>query len=445
MSVLPTGWRELYDLFTDDRNGLYESGHFLAGFECVGSLEWQIELWRLPGYRLLIDRPYLVVGTAFAVWWFTRRRAAGWAGALVLGTVTLADPALLGYDVLRWGPQCARFWRPLSGDSVLWQVIAVMPAVLMVAAVYRPGLRALRVAVCVVVLGSVFTVGADQGHRGQLVKSEKDCRSRVPGEPFPDVSRLSWRERKKAFICAAQQWGGVMAQRRIRPEADLLRDGWDTCRGKIVSVVVQGVEYLCPQVMAERKAAAARRQAEMDAIYERQRVRDEAHCKRGAPRDDAAVRRATRVMSTDESGTYYVGDGAIEDDASFKAALDEGLVAAAGNSVALLPGSDGTQFCLTVMAYRKAPPVSLKGWDRVTEVGFDSPRGKARVGALAEGDETGLPVLTVAGKGPYRLRVHVRGRDESPLQVEGPPVERHLLIVFPGKSKRPKTYKNREH
>lgn len=146
---------------------------------------------------------------------------------------------------------------------------------------------------------------------------------------------------------------------------------------------------------------------------------------------------ATEVFYGGETGGYVVGIGA----GSFDAALADGLVAAAGGTATVITGTQGN-LCLTVRAYWKAPPLALKGWDQVVEVGFDSADGRTRVGSMWRPPE--LPVVTVAGPGPYRLRVHVSGRDEPETFLPEMPVERHLLVVFPGASKKRKHFKKGE-
>jgi hypothetical protein len=104
----------------------------------------------------------------------------------------------------------------------------------------------------------------------------------------------------------------------------------------------------------------------------------------------------------------------------------------------VLTGTEG-DLCLTVRAYRKAPPPDLKGWERVVEVGFDSPDGKTEI--TSPWDSVELPPITAAGPGPYRLRLHVRGHGAPETFYPEMPAEHQLLVVYPGESKKQKDLK----
>ncbi|WP_344907620.1 hypothetical protein, partial [Actinomadura meridiana] len=81
----------------------------------------------------------------------------------------------------------------------------------------------------------------------------------------------------------------------------------------------------------------------------------------------------------------------------------------------------------------------LKGWERVVEVGFDSAEGKTQI--TSPWDSVELPSITVAGPGPYRLRIHVRGQGAPETFYPEMPAEHQLLVVYPGKSKKQKELK----
>jgi hypothetical protein len=79
-------------------------------------------------------------------------------------------------------------------------------------------------------------------------------------------------------------------------------------------------------------------------------------------------------------------------------------------------------------------------WDDIVEVPVEVPNGGLRVQGVLDAGAGGLPVLSQAGPGSYRLRVHVRGRDghagPSPGQGEvggGPntAVEEYLIVAWP--------------
>lgn len=75
--------------------------------------------------------------------------------------------------------------------------------------------------------------------------------------------------------------------------------------------------------------------------------------------------------------------------------------------------------------------VALDGWDDVAEVSVQCPHGDAWV-ASGQDLPPGLPLLTPAGPGSYRLRVHAAGRDvalDDPVSDE--PVEHYLIVIWP--------------
>ena len=146
-------------------------------------------------------------------------------------------------------------------------------------------------------------------------------------------------------------------------------------------------------------------------------------------------REVTRAVFMGEGGGYTVGGEEVTGDPlrALRAAIDDGLVGTDGD-LAAVTSAENTPICVTIRVYRKAPPPALAGWDRVTEVGIGGPRGGIRVSTL-EGIPD-LPVVSVAGPGSYRLRVHVRNQEEAERSTSGLPVERHLLVVFPGASRR---------
>ncbi|WP_285497549.1 hypothetical protein [Actinomadura sp. NBRC 104425] len=196
--------------------------------------------------------------------------------------------------------------------------------------------------------------------------------------------------------------------------------------------------YLCPDVALRQARAAAETRRRLEREYQKEQARDEATCRRSVRRDPRAVRQKTALVTTGEGGGYYIADGPSPSD-PFGQAIKDGLVASSGPAAAVMTGVENDDICVTVRAYRKAPPLVLKGWDRVQEVGIDSPRGTAKL-YMPMDTPPNLPPLTAAGPGPYRVRVHVRNRDAADLPNS--PLEIHLVQVFPGTLKKPVLHKS---
>ncbi|MFB4297454.1 hypothetical protein [Actinomadura sp. NTSP31] len=437
----------------------------IASDACQG---WshQAELWSVPGYRLLHGWPILVVLPAFLLWLVVRRRFVGWATAAVLAFVTLAEPALFGYDVARWGEQCVRLWLPMGGWGAARWAYGAVPLVLILVSTYRPGFRAPRpgpraprLVGGTLFAGLVLCVAADQEAPPRYAGSEAECRhverANMSGTaPFTQVmAALSQREREIAFLCSVR--GYLLGYGGGFPRGDRLTDGEQieigrrACRGEpltrgmlrgTVPPAIQQMAYLCPATADERRAAQKRSMAALDTQYKQNKAKALATCRHGIPAGFHPVRQATRVIDGGESSSYLIGDEGSSGE-SFEAAVNDGLVASGDREATVVTGTE-SWLCVTVRAYKKAPPLALKGWERVTEVGFDSPNGRALLSAMD--GPLPFPAVTVAGPGHYRLRVYVRGRQAPETLMDEPPNERHLLVVFPGKGTKPKTYKNAE-
>ncbi len=69
-------------------------------------------------------------------------------------------------------------------------------------------------------------------------------------------------------------------------------------------------------------------------------------------------------------------------------------------------------------------------WDEIVEVSVRAPAGRMVVSSLFT-DAPELPVLTTAGPGDYRVRLHARGRDTAVDLGVTEPVEEYLVIAWP--------------
>jgi hypothetical protein len=444
-----------------ERKGAQSFLRVIRSDACQG-WSYQTGLRSVPGYTLLHGLPILVVLPAFLLWLVIRRRAVGWGTAALLAFVTLAEPVLFGYDTARWGSECTRLWLPTGGWGVARWVYAAVPVLLILASTCRPGRRTVRLAGGTAAAGLLLCAAADRELPRRYGASEDECRHGKYAAASERTSfttamaGLSQHERELAFLCSRRGFlmgyaGGPSREDPVS-DAEQIEIGRRACRGEplrtngmrpgIAPVSLQDMAYLCPGKADERQAAQRRSRAALDAEYERERARADAFCRRGVPQGFGPVRQATRVIDGGESGSYLVVDDGGGTGASFDAALKEGLVASSGREATVVTGGEGG-LCLTVRAYKKAPPLALKGWDRVEEVGFESARGHAVLTALD--GPLSFPVPTAAGPGRYRLRVYVRNRNSPETTMDELPLERHLLVVFPGKAEKPKVYKNTEH
>jgi hypothetical protein len=124
--------------------------------------------------------------------------------------------------------------------------------------------------------------------------------------------------------------------------------------------------------------------------------------------------------------------GELPDDAP------NGLIAANGTGCLILTGLHTGRVNVTVEPLQAAPPALAEPWDEIVEVTVVSRSGALQAWGLYDGPTQGLPDLTPAGPGTYRLRAHARGRDQGHaadhLLPEEEPCEYHLLQCWPART-----------
>ncbi|UNZ21334.1 hypothetical protein [Streptomyces sp. 891-h] len=142
------------------------------------------------------------------------------------------------------------------------------------------------------------------------------------------------------------------------------------------------------------------------------------------------VPRARDVVSVDYH-LFELADG--DDHVPFEDyAAPNGLVFSKPGCAIVLVGASSGDVNVEVEVRDRPPsggPVT-DGWDEVVDHSVTSLTGNMHVRALME-DPPDLPVLTPAGPGSYRVRVHARGRDIAPDGVAEEPLEDYLLVVWP--------------
>ncbi|RFS82839.1 hypothetical protein D0T12_25805 [Actinomadura spongiicola] len=447
------GW--VTSLFSSS-SGSYLYGSGISIGSCEGFEQWTMHIALQPWYRRLIDMPYLIVIPAFLIWMVTRWRAVGWVAAGTLGPVMACELVLLGYDVARSDGACADLWlSPFIGMQITGWTYGLAPVLLILASTYRPGRRAIRTVAATTVITLILGVAGDMPRPRTVLATPDDCRQAIRAPQIDlealrsEVGNLSAHQRRLAFICSSRAFpGGHFVPGGSPSDAVLLNVGRRACQGDeqppdrelarlgVRSPSLDQLVYLCPEKVIPQLRKLEQERAQRDAEYRREQAKAKAYCKRNLPKGPRPVRQVTELGHGGESGSYFIGTG--DDGPSFDKVIDDGLIAAVGGTVTVLTGTEGN-LCLTVRVYRKAPPLTLKGWEKVVEVGFDSPDGKTTVGSYS--GETDLPPLTASGPGPYRLRLHVRGHGAPEAFFPEMPAEHHLIVVYPGKSKKRKDHK----
>ncbi|WP_233345885.1 hypothetical protein [Saccharomonospora iraqiensis] len=108
-----------------------------------------------------------------------------------------------------------------------------------------------------------------------------------------------------------------------------------------------------------------------------------------------------------------------------------GLVGTAPGAVVVLTGIHTGVVNVIEQLHHTEPPVDVTEWDDVVEVSFEAPHGRMIATPLMTDPPPDLLTLSFHGPGPYRLRVHARGRDNAVDLAPEEVVETYLLSVWP--------------
>ncbi|TLP59567.1 hypothetical protein [Microbispora triticiradicis] len=273
----------------------------------------------------------------------------------------------------------------------------------------------------------------------------------------PSFGDLKPAERDAAFLCRARNtdggvppmfpdslsdqqvlaYGRALCRTKDREEQEAIltragsaRPAWGADPWDLV--------YVCPEIVGATHPELLRSTAETKAANDAYVAERNAECRDPWPRTKGVVQAtANYFLFADGDPGYLVYDP--QDEAADEAAEratdksfdDSALIGVAGSAVLVGHVEDVADLCLTVKAFRTPPPRRTAGWDQVDEVPVVSRSGRLIVPEMGEGGEVGagapMPNLAIAGKGRYRVRVHVRVGELG---------EEHLIVVFPGASRK---------
>ncbi|MFF3669961.1 hypothetical protein [Microtetraspora malaysiensis] len=411
----------------------------------------------------------------------------------------LLDPALIAYDLSTVGARCWEVWEPTAGWNLGMNTYQMTYAVLILLAVRPAGpaspfrIRLRRTGwaavLCCLLFGLIrvdqgpderFT-GADvvmrpivyNGNHGlgefaldtELPWGTTDDGDEAAREPECDQWTVIHRsygdtapaDRERAFFCQARDVGGY-APRLVRlPDRELLAYGRALCgvvgrpstEPRVRKLLDQAGAYdwsydlmsalvfLCPDAVARERPELVLSEAEVQRRAELYQARMTSHCADPARRL-RAVRQGTTALFVGEGGGYVIEDGDLEGDEEASRALGKAydgiLWELTAHRVAVATAVENDHVCLTVKVLRHAPRVRLKGWETAVETGIGSPSGKLSLTSWEEGEA--LPDLAGSGPGHYRVRIYARNQQEAVMNPSDVPVEEHLVVVFPGRSKR---------
>ncbi|MEV6984665.1 hypothetical protein AB0M95_25870 [Sphaerisporangium sp. NPDC051017] len=318
--------------------------------------------------------------------------------------------------------------------------------------------RVIRVAVAAVaVLPIIALIHPEQTPRLTYTGWSMDCYDR------PSFGDLKPVERDAAFLCRGRSTEGgvppmfpdslsdqeILAygralcrtqdrdeQKAILTRAGSARPAWGADPWDLV--------YVCPEIVGATHPELLRSTTETEAANTAYIAEENAKCRDPWPRTKGVVQATAKYfLFVDGDPGYLVHDP--EDEAADEAAElamdkvydDTALIGVAGSVVLIGHVEDVVDLCLTVKAFRTPPPQRTAGWYQVNEVPIVSRSGRLTVPEMGEGGDVGagapMPNLAIAGKGRYRLRVYVRVDDAGE--------EQHLVVVFPGASRKRLTLK----
>ncbi|MET8141929.1 hypothetical protein ABZU32_16605 [Sphaerisporangium sp. NPDC005288] len=377
-----------------------------------GSLPWEVVAWA-PLVRY--SGAPLVVLAALGHWASIRwgRPRAGRVSGRAVGVLLLAlyGTAPVGFAVdMAFDRACLDGWGGPQGAEalVLPDLAPTVAALCVLAAVRVPRHRVRRlvgttlrarwfrrgVAACTV-FGVLAFVPARDIEAGVVTTAEQ-CGSPSTMSTTPEVG-------ERAFVCAYRGAG------RLDDVADhhLVAYGRAMCAVyPRKDVMPYYIEPICPRAAADGEARRAAEEAE----YQAEDAKNQKVCDASRHRPLVRPVRVARERTWTDYGVLESSEteASIDDDLLTIAQRD-GLVASLPGHLMVLSHSD-YDICLTAETYRRRPPVEGRGWDRVVEVGYDSPTGDIRLMDPMSG-ESDLPNLAFRGKGHYRVRVHYREPD----------------------------------
>ncbi|WP_432922804.1 hypothetical protein ACQPZZ_25285 [Microbispora sp. CA-135349] len=384
---------------------------------------------------------------------FLANWAATWRGrpraGRVLARVAVAPllvlyglaPLAFAADIAR-DTGCLERWGGLLGVRlfVVPDAVAAAAALCVLAAVRVPGHRVRRVlrsvtrhrwprraAVPLAALALVAFLPVADLAVGDIARRPCEMHT-VEGSASGAVDVLPFGAGEREFLCAARTSGGF----RNVSDRDLLAYGHAACDAyRPGGADMYLVAAICPPAEADLRKRKAAEEAEFGAW----KAANQRACDRARHRPLVRPLRVVRaLMGTD----YGIIESAETDDAFDDGLPDRlragGLVAALPGHLMILTHSDFDN-CLTAELYRRRPPVEVKGWDHVVEVGYESPTGHIELMDPIAG-MSDLPNLAFRGKGHYRVRVHYRKPDGDPGTTQD-----LLIMIYPGGGRRTVEYR----
>ncbi|MFE3448665.1 hypothetical protein ACFXJ8_06970 [Nonomuraea sp. NPDC059194] len=399
---------------------------FCSGFE-IDSDAWATLRWRTPLRYLAV----LALLLAFAAHWASVRRECGTVGRVIVRVSVLAISLVHGSGALILALELGvdRNCRTVLGELgllhgvrafLIADIALTLAALCALTAVRTPGrvprrrLRRLarshwfKRTVAGVAVGGLlcFLPVADLG--SGPVTGRDACGTE---EPLKLRAEL-------AFLCDARSSFPTM------PDHLLLAYGRRQCAAYPgAGVKVSLIAPICPPAARQWAMELAAEEAEI----ERRNAANQAACDQSRHRPRIRPVAVARDLLWSEIGLEAFEDHELTSDED--PPLHHDLVGSTPGHLSVGASAE-FRICVTTETYRRRPPVEIKGWDRVVEIGYESPTGDMVIVDPMSGPGE-LTNLAFLGEGHYRVRVHYR----EPVWDQDLP--QHILVmVFPGSSDR---------
>ncbi|GGM74758.1 hypothetical protein GCM10010106_21550 [Thermopolyspora flexuosa] len=343
-----------------------------------------------------------------------------------------------------------RYGEPQSGISPLWYSAALAASAFALYLLYLkpPAARPRRrvPAGAAGALTALCLLPAADHVRGPVTTVE-DC---APERQGPETGR-DGPAGARGFICTVRAYG-LLGVAGTAPDPAVLAYGRRLCdvytRGDPRELArirsVHGVDVrelrgvlagICPAADATVRAERAAHERELERLEAEERRKCAA-----MPRHRPRIR-PVRAIRLSEPQWFEAGLDLFEDapaNAGDDRYQQDGLVTG-GPGHLHLHVSPEARVCVTLETYARRPPVAVKGWHEVVEVGYHSPTGRMTFADVVSG--TRLPDISLnRRKGHYRIRVHYAW-----LRRKGDPrgTQRLLIMAYPGPGDRLVTYRQR--
>ncbi|MEU3961887.1 hypothetical protein AB0F42_19015 [Streptomyces buecherae] len=123
----------------------------------------------------------------------------------------------------------------------------------------------------------------------------------------------------------------------------------------------------------------------------------------------------------------------------------DGLTTLRDGQLAIQTGIHSGDIHATIQPHTHQPEPAPGDWDEIIEISLHSPSGELLLGATMHDLDEELASLATSGPGPYRLRIHARGRDTAVDLTPDDITEHYTIQAWPAQPTPPTTLKTTDN